>query len=382
MAAIGLERVVELYRRGRTDSAVSFADWEMKAKLALPADSFGYVHGVAGTGRTAAANEAAYSRYQLHPRMLRNVESRDFSQTILGTDFPLPVALAPVGVQGILHPEGDLATSRAAASLGVPMVASTLSSFPLEAIAAAGGSAPRWFQLYPARHPLVMRNLIRRAEAAHYTALVVTVDTFTIGWRDTDLENAYLPFLSLQGMANYLTDDVFLSLLPAHPSTDPQSAVEMFLSVYAHPAFTWEDLAELKKTTALPILVKGILRADDALHAREIGLDGIVVSNHGGRQVDGEVASLDALARIRAAMGSDFPLLLDSGIRRGADALKALALGASAVLLGRPYLYGLAVSGEEGVREVLANFLAEFDLSAALCGCRTLADIDATLVSG
>jgi lactate 2-monooxygenase len=295
--------------------------------------------------------------------------------------LPVPFLLAPIGVQSILHSEAELATARAAAKTGVPFVLSTVSSVDLETVAAAMGDAPRWFQLYPGRDPDVVRSLIHRAEQAGYSALVVTVDTTMLGWRETDLKHLYLPFLFAEGVANFFTDPAFRSRLPESPEANPMAAIQEFLSVYVNPAFTWDDLAAIRQETQLPLLVKGLTHPEDARLATAAGADAIVVSNHGGRQVDGAVAALDALVEIRDALGPDVPLLFDSGVRHAADILKAIALGADAVLVGRPYAYALAVGGEAGVAELIRQWTADLDLQLALSGRKSVFEIDASYVS-
>lgn len=352
-------------------------DWgrlEAAAEAKLDAGPRGYVFGGAGTEDTQRENVEAFRRRRLVPRMLRDVSVRDLTTTILGATMPAPVVLAPVGVQSIVHPDGELAVARAAAEQGLTMIASTASSFTLEEIAAAAG--PRWFQLYWPRGEELAASFVRRAEAAGYQALVVTLDTWLLAWRPRDLQNAYLPFLKSIGIANYLADPVFRSTLAVPPEEDPQAAVGQFVSVFSDPAVTWEQLSFLRETTSLPILLKGVLHPDDAREARERGMDGLVVSNHGGRQVDGAIAALDALGPIADAVGDALTLVLDSGVRSGADVVKALALGADAVGVGRPYLWGLALAGEAGVRHVLRNLLAELDLTLALNGLTSPAQLD------
>ena len=301
--------------------------------------------------------------------MLRDVAARDLSTTLLGAAMPAPLLLAPIGVQGIVHPDGELASARAAAALGLPLIASTASHFTLEEIAAAGGEgAPRWFQLYWPNDRELAASLVGRAEAAGYGAIVLTVDTFIPGWKSRDLQQAWLPFLNGLGVANYFQDPVFRAALERPPEEDQGAATGHFLAVQANPSLTWEDLGWLRETTSLPIVVKGIQHVDDAREAARRGVEGIVVSNHGGRQVDGAIASLDALPPIAAAVGGELAILFDSGVRGGADTLKALALGADAVLLGRPYIWGLALEGQQGVETVLKMVLAELDLTMALCG--------------
>ncbi|HET7574209.1 MAG TPA: alpha-hydroxy-acid oxidizing protein, partial [Solirubrobacterales bacterium] len=302
------------------------------------------------------------------PRMLRDVSARDLSTTVLGTRMPAPLLLAPIGVQVGVHEEGELATARAAAAVGVPMIASTASHFSLEEIAAAGGEGPRWFQLYWPNDPELARSFVERAERAGYEAIVLTVDTFIPGWKSRDLQQAWLPFLEGRGVGNYFQDPVFRAKLEKPPEEDQGMATGQFLAVQANPALSWDDLSQLREMTSLPIVVKGIQHADDAREALRRGVEGIVVSNHGGRQVDGAVASLDALGPIAEAVGGELTVLFDSGVRGGADVLKALALGADAVCLGRPYVWGLALDGQAGVEAVLKMVLAELDLTMALCG--------------
>jgi isopentenyl diphosphate isomerase/L-lactate dehydrogenase-like FMN-dependent dehydrogenase len=308
--------------------------------------------------------------------MLRDVSQRDLRVELLGRKLPAPVLLGPVGVQGIIHSDAELATARAAASLGVPSVLSTLSSKPLEQVAQAGGDGPRWFQLYWTTHPELTASLLRRAEAAGYSALVVTLDTSILGWRERDLQHPYLPFLLGEGLANFFTDPVFRSLLPKPPQEDPVAAIRLWGGICSHTALTWKDLNFLRQHTRMPILLKGILHAEDAERALASGVDGLIVSNHGGRQVDGAVAALDALPAVVRAVKGRVPVLFDSGIRRGTDAVKALALGARAVLLGRLYIWGLAAGGEQGVRETLLNFLADLDLTLALSGYCCCAELN------
>jgi lactate 2-monooxygenase len=362
----------EIYARGLGGETptipVAVAELEAKAMAAMDPKAANYVWAGAGTEDTIDANVAAFRRHRIVPRMLRDVSARDLSTTVLGTAMPAPLLLAPIGVQQVVHPDGELATARAAAAVGVPMIASTASHFSLEEIAEAGGDAPRWFQLYWPNDPELARSMVERAERAGYGAIVLTVDTFIPGWKPRDLQQAWLPFLNGLGVANYFQDPVFRSRLEKPPEEDPGMATGQFLGVQANPALNWDDLAQLREMTSLPIVVKGIQHPEDAREAVRRGVDGIVVSNHGGRQVDGAIASIDALPPIAEAVGGELAILFDSGIRGGADALKALALGADAVCLGRPYLWGLALEGQAGVEAVLKMVLAELDLTMALCG--------------
>jgi lactate 2-monooxygenase len=341
---------------------------EQRAERQLTRGAFGYVAGGAGAEDTMRANREAFRRWRILPRMLRDVSRRDLGTTVLGTPMPAPVMLAPVGVQSIVHPDAEVAVARAAAATGVPMVLSTASSRSIEEVAEAQGDAPRWFQLYWPRDRDLAASLLGRAERAGYGAIVVTLDTWMLAWRPRDLELAYLPFLQGEGIANYLSDPVFRAALPAPPEEDMAGAVRHFLTVFSDPSVTWAGLSFLRENTRLPIVLKGILHPDDARRAVDHGVDGILVSNHGGRQVDGSIAALDALPGVVDAVPETLPVLFDSGIRSAADAFVALALGARAVLLGRPYVWALAVAGEEGVAELLRGFLAELDLTFALTG--------------
>jgi lactate 2-monooxygenase len=362
----------EIYLRGLGGETpaipVAVAELEQRAKEIMDPKAANYVWAGAGREDTIDANAEAFRRRRIVPRMLRNVAERDLSTTVLGAAMPAPLLLAPIGVQKVVHDEGELATARAAAAVGVPMIASTAAHFSLEEIAEAGGEAPRWFQLYWPNDPALARSMVERAERAGYGAIVLTVDTFIPGWKPRDLQQAWLPFLNGMGVANYFQDPVFRAALEKPPEEDVGMATGHFLGVQANPALNWDDLSQLREMTSLPILVKGIQHPDDAREAVRRGLDGIVVSNHGGRQVDGAIASLDALPAIAEAAGDKLAILFDSGIRGGADVLKALALGADAVCLGRPYIWGLALDGQAGVETVLKMVLAELDLTMALCG--------------
>jgi lactate 2-monooxygenase len=362
----------EIYARGLGGETpaipVAVSELEERAIAAMDPKAANYICAGAGSEDTMRANRGAFARRRIVPRMLRDVAARDLSTTVLGTAMPAPLLLAPIGVQKVVHPEGELATARAAAAVGVPMIASTASHFPLEEIAEAGGEGPRWFQLYWPNDPGLARSFVERAEAAGYGAIVLTVDTFIPGWKPRDLQQAWLPFLSGMGVGNYFYDPVFRAALEKTPEEDPGMATGQFLGVQANPSLSWEDLGQLREMTSLPIVVKGIQHVDDAREAVRRGLDGVVVSNHGGRQVDGAIASLDALPAIAEAVGDDLAVLFDSGVRGGADVLKALALGADAVCLGRPYIWGLALDGQAGVEAVLKMVLAELDLTMALSG--------------
>ena len=372
----------EIYLRGldgvRPDLPTDPNRLEDAARAVLAEEPFDYVAGGAGTGATMRANRAAFDRYGLVPRMLRDNTARDWSTTLLGTAMPAPLLLAPIGVQSLLHAEGELAVARAAAELGVPMVLSTAASHSTEEVAAASGEGPRWYQLYWPTDDDVTISLLGRARAADFAVLVVTLDTWTLGWRPQDLDRGYLPFLRGIGTAIPFSDPAFRAALARPPEDDLAAAVRYRQRIFTGTARSWDRLALLRRHWDGPIVLKGIQHVDDALAALDAGMDGVIVSNHGGRQVDRAVGSLQALPAVVAAVAGRAPVLFDSGIRTGADAAVALALGADAVLLGRPYAYGLALGGQDGVRHVLRCVLAELDLTLALAGYTDLAGLRAT----
>lgn len=369
--------VREIYLGGAPDLTTDLTALEERARAVMTPAAIGYVLGDAGTGETGRLNRQAYARRLLVPRMLRGAARRDLSVRLFGRRLPSPVLLAPIAAQTVVHAEGELATARAAASVGVPFVLSTGSSHSLEEVAAAAGPGPRWFQLYWPSDRTVAASLVRRAEASGYSAIVLTVDAPTFGYRPTDLDQGYLPFLRGHGIANFTSDPAFRAGLPA----DGGGVVQHWARVFANPGLDWDDLPWLRTITSLPILLKGVLHPADARRALDLGaVDGVIVSNHGGRQLDGTAAALDVLPAVRAAVGDDVPVLVDSGIRTGSDVLKALALGANAVLYGRPYLYGLALDGQSGVAHVLRCLLADLDLAMALGGCPSTADITRDLL--
>ncbi len=370
-----------IYLSGGYEWPLTAADWEARAAEKLEQGPFDYVAGGAGSEATMHANREAFERRRIRPRMLTGNVQRDLSVEVLGTPSAAPFLLAPIGVLGIVHPEADLAVARAAAANGVPIVLSSAASSSMEQVAEEVGDAPRWFQLYWVSDRKIAESFVRRAEASGYGAIVVTLDTLVLGWRPRDLANTYLPFIQGEGCAQFFTDPVFQSYLAAPPEDDVLSAAALMLSTFPNLGLTWDDLDWLRGLTELPLLVKGVLTAEDALAAKERGADGIIVSNHGGRQVDGAVASLDALVEVRDALGDDTTVLVDSGIRGGADVVKAMALGADAVLLGRPYVWGLAVGGQEGVEVVIRQLLAETDLTLALAGGTAIRDLDRSALS-
>lgn len=357
------------------------------AREVLSPEADAYVAGSAGSESTEAANREAFRRHQLVPRMLRDVSERDLSIDLLGHTHPTPLILGPVGVLSIVHDDAELAVAQGAGALDVPFVLSTVASFPIEEVAETAGDGVRWFQLYWPAEDAITDSMIRRAADAGYEAVVVTLDTRLLAWRPRDLATAYLPFLRAEGLSNYLTDPAFLDGLPdggeaigsqgwrSMTEETRQQAVLRWISVFSDTSQTWEDLRALVERSPLPVLVKGIQHPDDARLAIDAGVAGMVVSNHGGRQVDGAMASLAALPEVVEVVDGAVPVLFDSGVRTGADVAVALALGASAVMIGRPYVWGLALAGAAGVEHVLRCLLADLDLTMALSGVRAIPEL-------
>jgi L-lactate dehydrogenase (cytochrome) len=348
---------------------------EDAARAIMAPRAFGYVAGAAGSGETARENLLAFRRWRIVPRMLTDVSTPSYSARLLDTDLTVPFLLAPVGVLGIAHPDGELAVARAAAAAGVPMILSTVSSTTMEDVAAANGDGQRWYQLYWPKDRGVAASMLGRAAAAGYRVLVVTLDTRTLAWRPRDLDHGYLPFLEGVGIQNYLSDPAFQAGQLTSVSDDPQTAILRYTQMFGDLSLTWEDIPFLREHWHGPIVLKGILSVADAQRAAQAGVAGIMVSNHGGRQVDGAIAALDALPDIAQAVGSKLAVLFDSGIRGGADMIKALALGAQAVLIGRPYVYGLALGGQAGVRHVLRALRNDFELTMRLAGLGRLSEL-------
>ncbi len=390
----GLARQTEVYLKGMMGATptVPFDSIKLEAaaKEKMNPKAGGYIIGGAGTDDTIRENTDAFSKYRIFPRMLKDVSVRDTSTEIFGVPIPSPILTCPIGVLEMIDDEADKAVGRATSKLGLPMIISNQASFPMEEITADMGDSPRWFQLYWSKSNELVKSLVQRAEKCGCSAIAVTLDTTMLGWRVQDLDLMHLPFLTGQGIAQYTSDPVFNNIVKnmdfgseamSVPGVDPETfkSVQAFTGVYSRPSITWEDLAFLRTVTDLPILLKGILHPEDAALAVKYGVDGIIVSNHGGRQVDGAIAAIDALPKVVKAIrkaGSDMPILMDSGIRTGADIFKALALGAKAVCVGRPYAYGLALAGQEGVEAVLSNLIAEFEFTMALSGCRNLGEIN------
>lgn len=354
---------------------MTFEGLQEAAREALSPEAFGYVAGSAGHESTVAANRRAFERWRTVPRMMVDVAERDTSTEVLGTTLPSPIIAAPIGVLGIVHDDAEVAVARAASSLDLPFALSTVSSYPLEEVAAAAGDGTRWFQLYWPGEREVAASLVERAQAAGFGAIVVTLDTKLLAWRPRDLETAYLPFLQGEGLANYRTDPAFTAGLEQPWEEQPQMAILRWIGLFSDHTVTWDDLAWLREVTDLPIVVKGIQHVDDARAAVDAGVAAMIVSNHGGRQVDNAIGALTQLPAVVDAVGDDVPVLFDSGIRSGADVFTALCLGARAVLVGRPWVYGLALAGEDGVRHVLRSIMAEFDLTLALTGQTAARDL-------
>jgi lactate 2-monooxygenase len=381
----GNARNTEIYLAGammhkKPQIPIRFAELEAAAKAVMTPEAFDYVAGAAGEESTKLENRLSFKRWRIVPRHLRGVALRDLSLTLFGQRLKVPLLLAPIGVLELAHADADLGVARAAAAEGVPMIVSNQASTPMEKIAEALGGQPFWFQLYWSISNDLTASFVERAEVCGAKAIVVTLDTTLLGWRPRDLKNAYLPFILGKGIAQYTSDPVFRGMLARPPEEDIIGAAVKFVETYSNPGLTWKHLEFLRKRTPLPIVLKGILHPEDARLALEQGMDGIGVSNHGGRQVDGAIAALDALPAVADAVGGKMPILFDSGIRTGPDVFKALALGASAVFLGHPYVYGLAISGADGAREVIRNLLADFDLTMGLSGCRSLGEIGRDMV--
>ena len=380
----GPRRQTEIFMEGMADVTpdvpISYEALEEAALAALDSDAYDYVAGGAGSEAAVSHNRVAFEQWRLHPRQPCDVADRDLSVELLGRELPAPVCLAPVGVQTILHEEGELASARAAADLELPFTMSSAASETLEDVADELGDAPGWFQLYWPSDRAIAESFVDRAEDAGYEAIVVTVDTPMLAWRERDRHDAFLPFLDGEGIANYVEDPAFRDRLDVPPEENELAAIQEFVDVFGNPSLTVEDVGWLCDRTDLPVVVKGVLHGADATALVEAGADAIWVSNHGGRQVDRAVAALDALPAVAAAVGDRVPVVFDSGIRRGADVLVALALGADAVAVGRPYAYGLAVDGTNGVRTVLENLLADLDLTLGLCGRPTVAEVDRDLL--
>lgn len=404
----------EIYLNGfagqRPGVPVSFSMLEAAARNVMTPQAYAYIAGGAGNESTMLHNTSSFGNVKIVPRMLCDVGQRNMEITLFGKKLSSPFLISPVGVLELVHREADLAVGKAAAQLGVPYIFSNQASRPMEEVSTVMGDSPRMFQLYWSKSNDLVASFAQRAEKCGCSAIVLTLDTTMLGWRTRDLDIAYLPFLEGKGIAQYTTDPVFQKMMDESDETPdvkrkityqsvqgliqmvnnypgkgffkklrsgrPIKAVRKFVATYSNPCTTWNDLQFLRKSTKLPIILKGILHPDDARKAIDFGMDGIIVSNHGGRQVDGSVSTFEALPEIVKAVQSKVPVILDSGIRSGADAFKAIAMGATAVGVGRPYVYGLALDGQYGVYAAMRNIMSEFELTMGLAGCKEVSEIN------
>lgn len=374
----GPETQGAIYLRGlggaKPDIPTSFTGLEAAAKQKMSPEAWAYTAGSAGLETAADANRAAFARFPIAPRMLAGAAQRNLGCEIFGAQAAAPLFSSPIGVLEMMHTDADLAVARAMARLNLPMIVSSQASYPMEEIAKANGEGPRFYQLYWGKVDAVAESFVKRAEAIGCRAIFITLDTLVLGWRPRDLDLGFSPFLRGQGIAQYTSDPAFRALLAQTPEENPQAAAFQFTQIFSDPGLDWKRIAKIRSWTKLPIVLKGIMRPDDAAKAVSEGYDGIMVSNHGGRQVDGGIGALDALSGVVAAAKGKVPVFMDSGVRCGADVFKALALGAKAVGIGRPYVYGLALGGDAGVQTVMEYLLAELDLTMALNGCPTPRD--------
>ena len=417
-AGYGRARQNDIYTAGvhrrKPRVPTDFAELERRARRAMSARAWAYIGGGAGEGRTMAANRAALDRWAIVPRILRDVSQRNLEVELFGRRITAPVLFAPVGAGSLAAPDADALIGRAAAELGVPYILSNQASVSMEDVAAAmddtSAGAPRWFQLYWSTDDDLVDSLLERAAAIRAEAVVVTLDTTMLGWRPQDLNLGSLPFAQGEGIAQYTSDRRFVDIVAERlrgaaderpeislgaiatlfsitrnapgrflqnlRSPQPRAAVQTFLDIYSRPSLNWDDLAGLRARTALPIVLKGVLHPDDARRAVDAGVDGIIVSNHGGRQVDGAISTIDALDAIAPVVDGRIKVLVDSGIYTGSDMFKALALGADAACIGRPHMYGLALAGADGARDAVADIIAELDLTLGLSGHTDVADLD------
>lgn len=408
------ERQREIYIRGiagqRSDIPFNSAELRAKAKKYVSRAAWDYVDGAASDEATMARNRTALDEYRIIPKMMRNNSAASFSSELFDTRLPAPFLIAPIGALDMVTKRADVKIAAACRQTGTPFIFSNQAGDSMESCATVMGETDRWFQLYWSKSDDLVLSLVKRAEDCGCKAIVLTVDTTMLGWRSRDLSRGYLPFLKAYGIAQYTSDPVFMKYVRSRwegevqndskpgftidtirhilqlranykgPFKEAMRSAQLFTQMYTNPALHWEQVSWLKSKTNLPVIIKGILHPDDAGEAVRAGADGIVVSNHGGRQVNGAVASIDMLPEIRRAVPRPFKILLDSGIRNGSDVFKAIALGADAVLLGRPYVYGLAIAGQQGVESVVRNLQNDFELTARLSGCRSLDEINSTCV--
>lgn len=356
---------------------INATEFEAAAKEVMDAGPYGYVRSGAGGEETLRKNTAAFSNYSLVPQFLNDVSTIDTSITLFGHTYPQPFLFAPIGMNKLANDEGELASSKAAARYNIPFIQSTVSSYSIEEVKEATNDSPKWFQLYWSSNKEIALNMVKRAEKAGYEAIVLTVDTVMMGWREEDMRNQFSPLKLGLGTANFVQDDVFVANID---NLEQATVIQGMLDSIHHPTLSWDHIAELQKATTLPILLKGILHPNDAALAVEKGIDGIIVSNHGGRQLDGVISSLDALPAIVEVAQGQIPVLIDSGIRRGSDVIKAIALGADAVLIGRPYIYALATGGQAGVEHLIGAFIQEITVSMGLVGAANIDQLRKSMI--
>jgi lactate 2-monooxygenase len=380
----GPETQGAIYLRGlsgaKPDIPTNFIGLEREAQKKMSPEAWAYTAGSAGLETAADANRAAFSRFPIAPRMLAGAGVRNLGCEIFGARVAAPVFSCPIGVLEMMHADADLAVARAMRRLNLPMIVSSQASYPMEEIARENGDGPRFYQLYWGKSDALAESFVRRAEAIGCRAIFITLDTLVLGWRPRDLDIGFSPFLRGQGIAQYTSDPVFRGLLAQSPEENPLGAAVQFTQMFSDPSVDWKRIAQIRSWTKLPVVLKGIMRADDAAKAVSEGYDGVMVSNHGGRQVDGGIGALDALAQVAAVVKGRVPVFFDSGVRCGTDIFKALALGAKAVGIGRPWVYGLALAGEQGVQTVMEYLLGELDITMALNGCPTPEDISQDLL--
>jgi lactate 2-monooxygenase len=372
---------LEIYISGlsglRPSLPFAYEEMRRRAASALAPELVSYVAGGAGNEFTQGVNVTAFDRYGLWPRRLGGAAERDLSIELFGMRLPTPIVLSPIGVIGLCAQDGhgDIGTAQAAARTGVPMVASTLSVDPMEEVAGHLGDTPGFYQLFTPADRELAQSFVHRAEQAGFKAIVVTLDSQVLGWRPRDLSIANFPQLQGKCLANHFSDEIFRRKLDRPPEEDPRTAALAMLAEASDPGLSWDDLAWLRSLTRLPLLLKGICHPDDAKRAIDGGVDGIYCSNHGGRHANGGLAAIDMLPGVVEAVGGRVPIIFDSGVRGGEHIVKALALGATAVGIGRPYAWGLALGGPDGIVHVIRSLLAEADLLMAVDGYPTIASL-------
>lgn len=363
---------------GKRSVPIEYTELREEAEKTLPTEVYGYAAGGAGTENTMHENREVFDRHRIVSRALRDVSSLRLGTDLFSYNAAAPLVLSPIGRQTLFHEDGEMGTAAAAADVGIPMAVSTTATHPIEDVAETADGSSLYFQLYWQNDWNVAKSLVQRAEAAGFDGIVLTVDSKIPKWRPRNLRNAYLAGSRIN--KSVLETDPIVQALAEEAEMTITEFVHQSPALDDDPTISWDDLGVLREWTDLPIILKGILRVDDARRAAEWGADGIVVSNHGGRQIDGAVSPVTQLPKIAEVSARDTTVILDSGVRTGADIFKALALGADAVQIGRPFLYGLAIAGERGVREVVLNLLAELESIVGLSGYSSVDQIDANAV--